>query len=160
MAGFVGKVEKEIEIKTPAEKFYNILKGQCHHIPNLTTDKIHTIDVHEGDWETPGSVKLWKYNIGGKVETFKEKVDVDDENKAVIFTAVGGHVLDHFKSYKGTFKVTPKADSNQGGLVKLTLDYEKRDVNDHDPIDDYMDFLVKLVEDIDTQLPAKLDLII
>ena len=90
------------------------------------------------------------------METFKEKVDVDDENKAVTFTAVGGHVLDHFKSYKGTLKVTPKGD-NQGGLVKITLDYEKRDLNDHDPISKYMDFVVKVLEDMDAQLPAKLD---
>ena len=62
--GLTGQLEKEIEIKTPAEKFYNIFKSQCHHMPNLTTDKIHTVDVHEGDWETPGSVKLWKYNCG------------------------------------------------------------------------------------------------
>ena len=79
MAGLSGKVETEIEIKTPAVKLYNILKGQCHHIPNLTTDKIHTIDVHEGDWETQGSVKLWKYTIGKCINTHTNANNICDQ---------------------------------------------------------------------------------
>lgn len=58
-----GKLEIEIEIKAPAAKFYNILRKQNHHIPNIS-DSIHAIDLHEGDWETPGSVKQWTYTLG------------------------------------------------------------------------------------------------
>lgn len=59
----IGKIEKEIKIQTPAEKLYKIFKSQCHHIPNMSKD-IHTIDVHEGDWEKEGSEKHWKYSLG------------------------------------------------------------------------------------------------
>ncbi|KAF3432174.1 hypothetical protein FNV43_RR26913 [Rhamnella rubrinervis] len=145
----IGKVEKEIEIQTPAEKLFKIFKSQCHHMPNMAKS-VHAVDVHEGDWEKEGSIKHWKYNLDGRDETFKEKVEIDEENKAVTFIAVGGHVLDHFKNYKGTFKFTPNGD--KGCLVKITLDYEKRTADDHDPIDKYMDLVVGLVKDIDDHL--------
>ena len=57
----VGKQEADVEIKAPADKFFNILRGEIHHIPNISSDKVHGVEVHEGDWETSGSVKLWKF---------------------------------------------------------------------------------------------------
>ncbi|KAH7516336.1 MLP-like protein 328 [Ziziphus jujuba] len=144
----IGTLEKDIEVQTPADKLYTMFKSQCYHIPNISNN-IHAIDVHEGDWEKGGSVKEWKYNIDGNVETFKEKVEVDEENKAVTFIAVGGHILDHYKNYKGTFKFTPKIEGGNNHLVKITLDYEKRKVDDPHPLDKYMEFLVSLVKEVD-----------
>ncbi|KAF3431979.1 hypothetical protein FNV43_RR26715 [Rhamnella rubrinervis] len=43
----IGKVEKEIEIQTPAEKLFKIFKSQCHHMPNMAKS-VHAVDVHEG----------------------------------------------------------------------------------------------------------------
>ena len=60
----INKLEANIQLKSSAEEFYNILSTQIHQIPNASSDKIHTIEVHEGDWEKDGSVKLWKYTIG------------------------------------------------------------------------------------------------
>lgn len=62
--GLTGKLEIEVEIKSPADKFYNTFRRNAHHIPNICSDKVHKIDVHEGDWETPGSVKNWGYTLG------------------------------------------------------------------------------------------------
>ena len=62
-----GKVGTEIEIKSPPEKYYNIFKGQAYHVPNAAPDHIQGVDVHEGDWETHGSVKIWKYTLGKAV---------------------------------------------------------------------------------------------
>ncbi|KAK7827604.1 mlp-like protein 43 [Quercus suber] len=60
----VGKLEADVEIKAPADKFFNILRSEIHHIPNISSDKVHGVEVHEGDWETSGSVKLWKFTVG------------------------------------------------------------------------------------------------
>lgn len=58
-------LEKRVELKSCAEKFYNFLKSQNHQIPsNVHSEKLHAVEIHEGEWDTPGSVKLWKYNIG------------------------------------------------------------------------------------------------
>ena len=35
-----------------------------HLIPNVSSDKIQGVQVHEGDWETTGSVKHWNYTLG------------------------------------------------------------------------------------------------
>ena len=59
-----GKVEKEIEIQAPAAKFYNLFRKQIHQIPDICTEKVHGAKVHEGDWESVGSVKHWNYTMG------------------------------------------------------------------------------------------------
>ena len=66
----IGKVEKDIEIQTPAATLYKIFKSQCHHIPNMAKS-FHAVDVHEGDWEKEGSIKHWKYNIGTLTQIHK-----------------------------------------------------------------------------------------
>lgn len=59
-----GKVETEFEIKASADQFYNVFRSQAHQVPNATPDHIQGIEVHEGDWETHGAVKSWKYTVG------------------------------------------------------------------------------------------------
>ena len=58
-----GKIGTEIEIKAPADKLYNTFKS-AHLIPNISSAHIKGVDVHEGDWETHGSIKIWKYELG------------------------------------------------------------------------------------------------
>ncbi|CAL8995140.1 unnamed protein product, partial [Prunus brigantina] len=96
--------------------------------------------------ETSGSVKLWKYTVDGNVETLKEKVEIDEANKLVSLTALeGSHVLDNYKSYKIILQVTPKSE---GGLVKITLEYQRLNENDPPP-HKYHRFLVNVIQDID-----------
>lgn len=59
-----GKLEAEVELKCPADKLFSVFRCETHQIPNVASDKIHAIEVHEGDWEAHGSVKLWKYTCG------------------------------------------------------------------------------------------------
>ncbi|XVF43615.1 hypothetical protein PTKIN_Ptkin02bG0054300 [Pterospermum kingtungense] len=144
-----GKLEAEVEVKCPADKLFSVVSSETHQIPNAASDKIHTVEVHEGDWETHGSVKHWKYSVEGKVETMKEKVLVDDANKSVTLIALEGHVMEEFKSYKIIYNVTPKND--EGSLVKITLEYEKLNENIPDP-NRYLQFLVNLTKDLEAHL--------
>jgi hypothetical protein len=59
-----GKLETEIELKADAQKFYEVFKKQAHQVPNAAPDHIQAVSVHEGDWETHGSVKIWQYTVG------------------------------------------------------------------------------------------------
>ncbi|KAK4596735.1 hypothetical protein RGQ29_014681 [Quercus rubra] len=70
------KLGTEVEIKSPPEKYYNIFKGQAFHVPNAAPDHIQGVDVHEGDWETHGSVKIWKYTMEGKSEFSKRRLNM------------------------------------------------------------------------------------
>ena len=60
----VRKLEAEVQIKAGAEKFYNVMKSQSQQIPKASSDKLQAVEVLEGDWETAGSVKLWKGTVG------------------------------------------------------------------------------------------------
>lgn len=59
-----GKQDVDVEIKSTAEEFYNVLKSKIQHLPNISSDKVHGVEVQEGDWEASGSVKLWKFTVG------------------------------------------------------------------------------------------------
>jgi hypothetical protein len=59
-----GKQDVEVEMMSPADEFYNVLKSKIQHLPTISSDKVHGVEVHEGDWETSGSVKLWKFTVG------------------------------------------------------------------------------------------------
>ena len=59
-----GKLESVLDTESSADKLFNFLSTQNHAWPNASSDKVKGVDVHEGDWETSGSVKLWKYTCG------------------------------------------------------------------------------------------------
>ena len=57
------KLETELEFKSSADKVYSIISSQNYHVANAS-DTVHEVEVHEGDWQTTGSVKLWKFTVG------------------------------------------------------------------------------------------------
>lgn len=59
-----GKLEKVIEIKAPAEKFYEVFSCKPHHLPNVSPEKIQGVQMHEGNWGAAGSVINWNYVLG------------------------------------------------------------------------------------------------
>lgn len=59
-------LETEVEIKSNADKLYKVFSNQHHAFPNASSDHVHDVVVHEGDWETSGSIKLWTYTVGNK----------------------------------------------------------------------------------------------
>ncbi|KAL6186941.1 hypothetical protein ACLB2K_043059 [Fragaria x ananassa] len=150
--GNLETLEAVVEIKSSADKMYSLISREHHKVPTASSDNVHDVAVHEGDWETSGSIKLWKYTIDGTVETIKEKVEIDEANKRVSLTALEGHVLDKYRSFKIIYHVIPK--SNEGAdLVKVTLEYEKHNESDQPP-NNYLSFVVNIIKDIDAHLIA------
>ncbi|KAL7240223.1 hypothetical protein ACSBR2_005982 [Camellia fascicularis] len=95
-----------------------------------------------------GGYHVVQPTIEGKVETFKEKVTIDEENKTVHLTAVEGHCLDLYKSYNIIYQIIPKGETN---VLKITIEYEKRN-EDVPPPQKYMDFIIDLVKDLNAKL--------
>ncbi|XP_050373620.1 MLP-like protein 28 [Argentina anserina] len=142
-----GKVEAEIELTSPADKFYNIFKSQAHHVPNTSASGTITgVAVHEGDWETEGSIKIWNYEIEGEVGTFKEKVEFDDVNKAAIVHGLEGDVFQYYKSFKGVYQFTQKDEGCS--IANLSIEYEKLSEEVAAP-DKYIRLMTNLVKDLD-----------
>ncbi|KAJ9166956.1 hypothetical protein P3X46_021645 [Hevea brasiliensis] len=126
------------------EKFLNLLKEQAHQVPNHSPTNIQGVHVHEGDWVTPGSIKVWNYTIDGRAEVFKEKIELD-EKKVLTITDLEGDVFKIYKVYTAIWELTPRG---QGSFAKLTLEYEK--LNDNVPVPHkYIDLVISMTKDID-----------
>ncbi|GLT78408.1 hypothetical protein SLA2020_499450 [Shorea laevis] len=94
------KLEVYVPINAPADKFYDVFKIRPHHLPNISTQRLQNCQLHGGGiWDTHGhgSIKTWTYSIGGKTETFKERVEFDDATKTVTLIGLEGNVLKEFK---------------------------------------------------------------
>uniref|UniRef100_A0A2P2K165 MLP-like protein 328 n=1 Tax=Rhizophora mucronata TaxID=61149 RepID=A0A2P2K165_RHIMU len=144
----VEKLEVDLGLKCSADQFFKFLSTEIHQIGNTSSDKIQNVRVNEGDWKTHGSIKEWKYTIDGKTEIFKEKVEVDEVSKTVSFVAVGGHILDQYKSYKIVYQAVPK---DEGTFVRVKLEYEKLKSVDPRP-NKYLELLINVVKDIDAHV--------
>ncbi|GAU30870.1 hypothetical protein TSUD_15560 [Trifolium subterraneum] len=147
-----GKVVSEVEIQTPAAKFYNFYRKKLEHLPNISTH-IHGAKVHEGDWETVGSVKHWEYTIDGKKISATVIIEsIDDDNKVITYSIIDKEVNEDYKSLKGIIQVIDK-EHGDGGIVKWTFEYEKLkdDITGVSP-DSYLDVAVKVAKEIDAHL--------
>ncbi|GAV67492.1 Bet_v_1 domain-containing protein [Cephalotus follicularis] len=146
------RVETEVELKSPPEKLYKLFQKEAHLLPTTSPNNLQAVELHEGGWETHGSVKLWSYTFG--------KATLADVSSAIWFFDVmsssdlyplnfKSNVI-NYKSYKAIFHCVPKGE---GSLAKLALEYEKlrEDVPD-DLIERYLDFSIRLAKDKDTHL--------
>ncbi|XP_061355542.1 MLP-like protein 328 [Gastrolobium bilobum] len=142
-------LEVELEVKASADHFYDTLKGKKQHrVHDVASDHIHKVEVHEGEWEKSGTVKQVTFAVGDTVETLKERVEFDDENKKITYFILEGDMLKYYKSYNVILLVIPKGEHC---LVKWSLFYEKVDDTAPAPTK-YKDLLVKLTRNIETHL--------
>ncbi len=62
--GVIGKLEVEVDIKSHGDLFHELFGQKPHDLPNITPDKVHTCNSHEGEFGKPGSVISWDYTLG------------------------------------------------------------------------------------------------
>ncbi|EEF36378.1 MLP-like protein 34 [Ricinus communis] len=142
------KLETVLELSCTPQQFFTVWKSEAHQIPNHTPNNIHAVDVHEGDWETAGSLKAWKYTVDGTTETFKERIEVDEENMKVTLVGEEGDVMKSYKVFKPIYYLAPKGN---GCLATCVIEYEK--VNENVPAPDkYMEFMINATKEIDAGL--------
>ncbi|KAF7808700.1 MLP-like protein 43 [Senna tora] len=149
-----GKIGAEIEIHSPASKFFSVFITQLHEVQNMT-DEVHQTKLHQGDWHGVGSnsVKHWTFISGGKIVNCKEHIEeIDHTNKTVIFNLFDGYASERYKMLKVKLKVVEKVvEKSEGALAKWTWKYEKL----HEaipPPQDYIHYITKLTKDVDAHL--------
>ncbi|KAM4108877.1 hypothetical protein ACB094_03G079000 [Castanea mollissima] len=120
-----GKVEADVEIKAPAEKFHEIVSCRPHHISSVSPGLIQGCALHEGDWGNEGSVIKWDY--------------------------VHGDLMEEYKNFKFTVQATPKGE---GSLVHWTMEYEKLHENIVEP-NTLLQLVLDLSKDLDAHLERK-----
>ncbi|KAF7808719.1 MLP-like protein 34 [Senna tora] len=145
-----GKLEGEVEVHSPAAKFFSLFVTELHEVQNIT-DVVHHTKVHQGDWHGVGShsIKHWTFTLDGKVVNCKEHFEeIDHSNKTLTFNLFDGDASEKYKMLKAKLIVV---DKGQGALAKWTYEYEKV----HEaipPPQGYLDFAIKVTKDVDAHL--------
>nr|KYP76780.1 MLP-like protein 43 [Cajanus cajan] len=125
------KVETNVHTKVSGEKFYDVFCNRTHLIANIFPEKIHSVEIHKGEWGTEGSIISWNYLHEGKTCECTEVVEgIERENNKVNFKVIEGDLLEHYKSFKFTLHVTPK---EKGSIVHWVVQYEKQNDDIPDP---------------------------
>jgi len=60
----VQKIESEVDIKTSADKLYDVFCNRPHHIATISPQKVQSVQIQNGEWGTEGSVITWNYVHG------------------------------------------------------------------------------------------------
>ncbi|KAK4749138.1 hypothetical protein SAY87_026587 [Trapa incisa] len=144
------KLSAEIEIESSPESYFKCLKEELHHLPNAAS-RVHGFEFHEDEFNSQGSVKSWTYTLVGKDETFKERFEIDEANCSVSMIALGGHMLERFKSYKIICKVIRVSTDKPAATVKGTLVYEKHQESDTEVFKEF-EFMITMLKDLDKNL--------
>ncbi|AEE30466.1 Bet v I/Major latex protein [Arabidopsis suecica] len=148
--GLSGVLHVEVEVKSPAEKFWVALGDGINLFPKAFPNDYKTIQVLAGDGNAPGSIRLITYGEGSPlVKISAERIEaVDLENKSMSYSIIGGEMLEYYKTFKGTITVIPK---DGGSLLKWSGEFEKtaHEIDDPHVI---KDFAVKNFKEIDEYL--------
>ncbi|KAJ8770067.1 hypothetical protein K2173_010112 [Erythroxylum novogranatense] len=147
----LGKLEADVEIKAPADKFHEVFSCRPHHVNTMSPDKIHGVDLHQGDWGKEGTVITWNYNHDGVKKTAKQIVEaIDDKNNSTTFRVIDGDLMKEYKDFTAIVQATPQP-SGDGSVVHWTFIYEKLNHQIPDPAT-LLEFAVHLSKDIDANL--------
>ena len=145
----VQKIESEVDIKTSADKLYDVFCNRPHYIATISPQKVQSVQIQNGEWGTEGSVITWNYVHEGKICVAKEIVeDIDKENKKLSFNVVEGDLLGHYKTFKANLQATPKG---KGSVIQWTIEFEKQHNHIPDP-HAMLQLGIQLTKDIDSYL--------
>ncbi|CAI0379668.1 unnamed protein product [Linum tenue] len=59
-----GTLEVDVEIKSPADKFWENIRNSTTLFPKAFPDQYKSIEVLQGDGKAPGSIRLFTYAEG------------------------------------------------------------------------------------------------
>ncbi|ESR61439.1 MLP-like protein 34 [Citrus sinensis] len=145
------KVEIEIEVKAPAAKFHQVFSCKPHIMASMSPQSIQGCDLLEGEWGKPGCIICWRYSHDGSPQIAKEIIEaIDNENYITNYKVIGGNLLELYKSFSSTVKVTPK-ENDDGSLVHWIFEYEKLKEDVPDPTGK-LQILIDVAKDIDAHL--------
>ncbi|KAE8690804.1 MLP423-like protein [Hibiscus syriacus] len=148
-----GKLEVEVELKSPAEKVWDTLMNSTTIFPQALPHDYKSIQVLEGDGKSPGTIRLFTYKEGcSLVKVSKEKIElVDEAEKIYVYSIFEGDLMKYYKSVVAKIVVVPKGQSS---LIKWSCEFEKVSEDIPDP-NTLKEFAVKNFLEIDEYLQTK-----
>ncbi|CAN7041076.1 unnamed protein product [Brassica oleracea var. botrytis] len=92
-----GTYVAEVPLKGSVEKHYKRWKSGNHIFSDAIGHHIQGVAIHDGDWDSHGSIRSWNITCDGKPEVFKEKREVDDEKMTLTLRGLDqGHVVEKY----------------------------------------------------------------
>ncbi|XP_062113041.1 MLP-like protein 28 [Humulus lupulus] len=150
----IAKLEVQVELKSSAERFFEIINCKQHLIPKISPDIVKDNKLIKGDLKSKNNNNTF---IGfallllDKSETAKHMVEeLDEENKLITLKMIDGDVMKYYNNVKATFHVTGNM-GQKGSLVKWTFEYEKMNDNIPDPTK-YAELSSVIIKSIDAYL--------
>ncbi|XP_016486069.1 kirola [Nicotiana tabacum] len=141
--GLRGKLIAKTEVKCGGELFHDHFSSKPHHIPNISPDKVHNFDIHEGELGTVGSVVSWKFTLDGKERVLKQIIDaIDEEKQKITFKFIEGDLLEMYKAFSATLAA-------EGKWIEWTFEYEKQNEDIPEPLT-LLGLAIDLIKDIDS----------
>ncbi|XP_049392881.1 MLP-like protein 43 [Solanum stenotomum] len=144
--GFKGKLVASMEIKCGGHLFHDLYQINAHHVSNISPDKVHHFNIHEGDQDLKvGLVIGWKYNHDGRVKVTKQLIEaVDNEKKTITWKVLEGDTLELYNS----FAITASFEDN---WATWTLVYEKKTEDTPEPIT-LLSLMIDITRDLESHL--------
>ncbi|KAE8667725.1 hypothetical protein F3Y22_tig00112383pilonHSYRG00494 [Hibiscus syriacus] len=102
--GNIERMECQFEIKSSAEKFFDVYKNKPYLMAKLSNQTVNDVKLLQGNWNSQGSFRLWHIAVADN---------------------------DAYKSWKSILNVMPMGE---GSLVKWTMEFEKQNENIPDPV--------------------------
>ncbi|KFK44403.1 hypothetical protein AALP_AA1G252800 [Arabis alpina] len=153
-SSLVGELEVDVEIKSPAKKYYHMLTRRPQDVPKATPDNIQGCDLREGEFGKVGSIIFWNYVTDGQPKVMKERIEaLDPVKNRMVARVIEGDLMKEFKSFFVTIQATPK-QRGPGSVVKCHMKYERINENVADP-ESLLAVFVKASKDMDQVLSSE-----
>jgi len=65
-----GTYVTDVPLKGSAEKHYKRWRSENHLVPEAIGHLIQGVTVHDGDWDSHGTIKIWNYTRGSYLYSF------------------------------------------------------------------------------------------
>ncbi|XP_074309768.1 MLP-like protein 43 [Silene latifolia] len=144
----IHKLEEKVELNCPAEKIFEMLRAKQSDIPEICSDKVPSIKVHQGDWLSVGSTRKWDLNIGEKSTYIIDRIDaIDEENMKITRSVIEGEIMTHYKSLVGYVQAIPKGNDNKSCIFIGSLEYEKINEDAPEP-KEFLNFGIGVIKEL------------
>ncbi|KAK1552819.1 hypothetical protein Q3G72_023907 [Acer saccharum] len=128
-----GKVSADVEIKSPGDKFHEMVACKPYLLSKCSPEAIQTVDLLEGQWGKQGYIACWNFSFDGKPsKNTSIAEELDFKNKSGTWKTIEGNLTELYKNFKIILQVI-SSEENGSSLAKWTLEYEKLNDNVPDP---------------------------
>ncbi|XP_038878057.1 MLP-like protein 34 [Benincasa hispida] len=142
----------KVQLKSSIEKFYGFFRNHMGDLVNMFPEQFKNFQYVEGENFSADTIVQLKYHLGShQLLTAKIKLRVvDDVKKCIIYEAVEGDVLKHYKVFIVKLEAVNGGLSNKvgGSFAKWTVDFVK--ANEYVPSpENYLEMFVNISKGVD-----------